>query len=222
MKLVCFLIGLCFISALLSFFSLCFALSAQAVDAHVSKSLFEDCICGALKNKTRVLVTHQLQYLASGAFDRVVVLKDGGICEQGSYDELMARQGEMYRLVQAMEASRPEEEEEDEATVEGEVEKDATAAAASAAAATASALPAVRPATKRQKSTEVAKAGGTDDDAAKKPKKSTALMTQEERQTGSVSSDIYWYYFRSWGTVLLPIIVLGASLATQVSARKNL
>ncbi len=164
-----------------------------------------------------MLVTHQLQYLASGAFDRVVVLKDGGICEQGSYDELMARQGEMYRLLQAMEASRPEEEE--EATVEGEAEKDATSAAA-AAAATASALPAARPATKRQKSTEVAKAG--DDDAAKKPKKSTALMTQEERQTGSVSSDIYWYYFRSWGTVLLPIIVLGASLATQVSARKNL
>lgn len=188
---------------------------AQAVDAHVSKSLFEDCICGALKDKTRVLVTHQLQYLASGAFDRVVVLKDGGICEQGSYAELMARQGEMYRLVQAMEASRPEEEE-DAATVEGEADKD-TAASSAAASASSLALPAAgaRPATKRQKSTEVAKAGA-DADAAKKPKKSTALMTQEERQTGSVSSDIYWYYFRSWGTVLLPIIVFGASLATQV------
>ena len=35
----------------------------QAVDAHVSKSLFEDCICGALKGKTRVLVTHQARWL---------------------------------------------------------------------------------------------------------------------------------------------------------------
>ncbi len=33
----------------------------SAVDAHVSKFLFDECICGILKGKTRVLVTHQLQ-----------------------------------------------------------------------------------------------------------------------------------------------------------------
>lgn len=33
----------------------------SAVDAHVSKYLFETCVCGALADKTRVLVTHQLQ-----------------------------------------------------------------------------------------------------------------------------------------------------------------
>ncbi len=33
----------------------------SAVDAHVSKFLFDECICGILKDKTRVLVTHQLQ-----------------------------------------------------------------------------------------------------------------------------------------------------------------
>lgn len=37
----------------------------SAVDVHVSKVLFEDCISDFLKGKTRVLVTHQLQYLPS-------------------------------------------------------------------------------------------------------------------------------------------------------------
>jgi ABC-type transport system involved in cytochrome bd biosynthesis fused ATPase/permease subunit len=35
----------------------------SAVDTHVGRQLFDDCICGFLQGKTRVLVTHQLQYL---------------------------------------------------------------------------------------------------------------------------------------------------------------
>lgn len=35
----------------------------SAVDTRVGKRLFEDCIKGYLKDKTRVLVTHQLQFL---------------------------------------------------------------------------------------------------------------------------------------------------------------
>jgi len=34
------------------------------------------CICGLLKNKLRILVTHQLQYLKSA--DQIVVLKEVG------------------------------------------------------------------------------------------------------------------------------------------------
>ena len=35
----------------------------SAVDSRVGKRLFEDCINGILKDKTRILITHQLQYL---------------------------------------------------------------------------------------------------------------------------------------------------------------
>lgn len=35
----------------------------SAVDAHVGRHLFESCVVGYLKNTTRVLVTHQLQFL---------------------------------------------------------------------------------------------------------------------------------------------------------------
>lgn len=33
----------------------------SAVDAHVGRHIFDECVCGALAAKTRVLVTHQLQ-----------------------------------------------------------------------------------------------------------------------------------------------------------------
>uniref|UniRef100_A0A3Q2CN40 Multidrug resistance-associated protein 4 n=1 Tax=Cyprinodon variegatus TaxID=28743 RepID=A0A3Q2CN40_CYPVA len=46
----------------------------SAVDAEVGKHLFEQCICGLLKNKCRVLVTHQLQFLK--AADRILVLRE--------------------------------------------------------------------------------------------------------------------------------------------------
>uniref|UniRef100_A0A8C3A6V1 Multidrug resistance-associated protein 4 n=1 Tax=Cyclopterus lumpus TaxID=8103 RepID=A0A8C3A6V1_CYCLU len=45
----------------------------SAVDAEVGRHLFEKCICGFLKNKLRILVTHQLQYLQSA--DQIVVLR---------------------------------------------------------------------------------------------------------------------------------------------------
>ncbi|XP_032412503.1 multidrug resistance-associated protein 4-like isoform X1 [Xiphophorus hellerii] len=58
----------------------------SAVDAEVGKHLFEQCICGLLQNKCRVLVTHQLQYLK--AADKILVLREGRITGQGSYEEL--------------------------------------------------------------------------------------------------------------------------------------
>uniref|UniRef100_A0A3B4ZGW4 Multidrug resistance-associated protein 4-like n=1 Tax=Stegastes partitus TaxID=144197 RepID=A0A3B4ZGW4_9TELE len=56
----------------------------SAVDAEVGRHLFEECICGLLKKKPRVLVTHQLQYLK--AADQIVVLKEVRACvEQDFY-----------------------------------------------------------------------------------------------------------------------------------------
>ncbi|XP_008557311.1 ATP-binding cassette sub-family C member 4 [Microplitis demolitor] len=56
----------------------------SAVDTQVGKSLFEDCIKGFLGNKTRILVTHQVQYLKD--VDLIVVLNNGVIEKQGSYE----------------------------------------------------------------------------------------------------------------------------------------
>lgn len=45
---------------------------------------------GHLKNKTRVLVTHQLQYLTKA--DHIIVLEEGEIIEQGTYHELSTKE----------------------------------------------------------------------------------------------------------------------------------
>ncbi|KAL7891061.1 hypothetical protein AOLI_G00005370 [Acnodon oligacanthus] len=59
----------------------------SAVDAEVGRHLFEHCICGVLKKKPRILVTHQLQYLKTA--DHILVLKEGHMVAQGTYSELL-------------------------------------------------------------------------------------------------------------------------------------
>uniref|UniRef100_A0A8B9R7K2 Cystic fibrosis transmembrane conductance regulator n=1 Tax=Astyanax mexicanus TaxID=7994 RepID=A0A8B9R7K2_ASTMX len=59
----------------------------SAVDAEVGRHLFEQCICGVLKKKPRILVTHQLQYLK--AADHILVLKEGHMVARGTYSELL-------------------------------------------------------------------------------------------------------------------------------------
>uniref|UniRef100_A0A8C5A614 Multidrug resistance-associated protein 4-like n=1 Tax=Gadus morhua TaxID=8049 RepID=A0A8C5A614_GADMO len=58
----------------------------SAVDSEVGRHLFEECICGVLKKKPRILVTHQLQYLK--AAHHILVLKEGSMVAHGTYSEL--------------------------------------------------------------------------------------------------------------------------------------
>ncbi|KAF4010671.1 hypothetical protein G4228_001928 [Cervus hanglu yarkandensis] len=69
----------------------------SAVDAHVGKHVFEECIKKALRGKTVVLVTHQLQFLES--CDEVILLEDGEICEKGTHKELMEERGRYAKLI---------------------------------------------------------------------------------------------------------------------------
>ncbi|XP_018367045.1 PREDICTED: multidrug resistance-associated protein 4-like [Trachymyrmex cornetzi] len=69
----------------------------SAVDAHVGKHIFEKCIDKYLRGKTRILVTHQLQYLRN--VGRIIVLKDGAIQAEGIYDELGSMRVDFGRLL---------------------------------------------------------------------------------------------------------------------------
>lgn len=46
----------------------------SAVDAHVGRQLFDECISGYLRHTTRILVTHQLHYLK--AADYIVIMQN--------------------------------------------------------------------------------------------------------------------------------------------------
>jgi ABC-type multidrug transport system ATPase subunit len=59
----------------------------SAVDAEVGRHLYDKCICGILKDKARILVTHQLQFLKSA--DEILLLNAGKVDAQGDYTALL-------------------------------------------------------------------------------------------------------------------------------------
>jgi ATP-binding cassette, subfamily C (CFTR/MRP), member 1 len=83
----------------------------SAVDAHVARHLFETCLLGALKGKTRVLVTHQLHFLPQ--VDYILVMKDGLIAEQGTFEDLTKSNGEFSTLMNTYGIKEEEQVEED-------------------------------------------------------------------------------------------------------------
>ncbi|KAK0469882.1 ABC protein [Desarmillaria tabescens] len=70
----------------------------SAVDAHVGKSLFHGAILPLVQEgKTVVLVTHAVHFLSH--CDYIYTLDDGCIIEQGTYQQLLADDGNFARLV---------------------------------------------------------------------------------------------------------------------------
>lgn len=69
----------------------------SALDAHVGKHLFEQAICGVLRDKCRVLATHQLNVLSR--CDRILWLDDGMVKELDTFDGLMARSAEFRQMM---------------------------------------------------------------------------------------------------------------------------
>ena len=69
----------------------------SAVDAHVGHHIMHECIVGALKEKTRVLVLHQMQWIHHA--DYVAVVEDGTISHFGSYTELKERGVDFEKFV---------------------------------------------------------------------------------------------------------------------------
>ncbi|KAI9179261.1 hypothetical protein H9P43_005924 [Blastocladiella emersonii ATCC 22665] len=71
----------------------------SAVDAASDKYIFNNVLGprGLLRKKSVILVTHGVHHLSQ--CDEVALLKDGTVAENGSYEDLMARRGDVYKLV---------------------------------------------------------------------------------------------------------------------------
>jgi len=84
----------------------------SAVDAHVGRHLFDEVIGprGRLANEkaTRVLITHQVHFLTEA--DWIVIVENGQISHQGTYEDLQNSDLDFAKL---LERSKEEEEDQD-------------------------------------------------------------------------------------------------------------
>lgn len=89
----------------------------SALDAHVGKAVFQNVISGALAGKTRILVTHALHFLP--LVDRIIVMENGKIVEDGTYDGLVKTGGAFSFLIKQFGAQEDAQKEEEEEEVDG-------------------------------------------------------------------------------------------------------
>ena len=173
----------------------------SAVDAHVGKHIFEQVIGprGLLRNKTRLLVTHGVSYLPQ--MDNILVMKDGTITENGSYNELLAQKGAFAEfLVQYLSEKKEEELDPETETELEEIQKDlelhlgkANLERQMSRAKTATAisdLAKVRRSTTKSSSEE---------ETEKKVMVGQNLIDKENMEVGGVSWKVYGYYAKSVG-----------------------
>lgn len=69
----------------------------SAVDVKVAKYIFRNCIQNTLRGKTIIMVTHAVQYLEY--CDYILLMKDGGIIEEGEPRDLLSKGGEYAEMV---------------------------------------------------------------------------------------------------------------------------
>jgi ABC-type multidrug transport system fused ATPase/permease subunit len=88
----------------------------SAVDAHVGRHIMDKAICGLLKDRCRILATHQLHVLSR--CDRIVVMEEGRIQAVDTFENLM-RDNELFKRL--MSTSGQEDSKEEEAEVADEI-----------------------------------------------------------------------------------------------------
>ncbi|KAG9140525.1 hypothetical protein Leryth_022142 [Lithospermum erythrorhizon] len=147
----------------------------SAVDAHTGSEIFKECIRGALKDKTIVLVTHQVDFLHN--VDLIMVMRDGAIVQSGKYNDLLDSGLDFMELVAAHETSM------ELVDVETNQGKPKPISA--------------------QKSLSLPK--DISKEKSKSDEGTSKLIKEEERETGKVSLEVYKMYcteaYGWWGVV---------------------
>ena len=69
--------------------------ATSALDT-ISEKKIQDAISNLVKDRTTLIVAHRLSTIRDA--DKIAVIGNGGLEEFGTYDELMAKQGEFYKL----------------------------------------------------------------------------------------------------------------------------
>ncbi|KAG8064047.1 hypothetical protein GUJ93_ZPchr0004g38273 [Zizania palustris] len=177
----------------------------SAVDAHTGSAIFKECLKGILKNKTVLLVTHQVDFLKN--VDTIFVMKDGVVIQSGSYSQLLKSCSDFSVLVDAHQSSMG-------VPGAGEQAVHVQNTGHSQATTVSEKTPPVK-----FKSREN---GGTSDVAPTKEAGSSKLIQEEEKESGRVSWRVYKLYITQawgwWGVVVILAVSLlseGCSMASN-------
>ncbi|QKX53596.1 uncharacterized protein TRUGW13939_00675 [Talaromyces rugulosus] len=91
----------------------------SAVDAHVGRHIMEQAICGLLKDKCRILATHQLHVL--NRCDRIILMDDGHVSAVDTFDNLM-RDNQLFQRLMSTTTQESEHQDKKKSAVEGDEE----------------------------------------------------------------------------------------------------
>lgn len=75
--------------------------ATSSLDSH-SESLIQDALDTLMKGKTTIVIAHRLSTIRK--MDRIIVLKDGGVSEEGAHDVLIRKEGGLYRKLWDLQA----------------------------------------------------------------------------------------------------------------------
>ncbi|CAK6978679.1 ATP-binding cassette sub-family C member 4-like isoform X1 [Scomber scombrus] len=159
----------------------------SAVDAEVGRHLFEQCICGLLKNKPRILVTHQLQYL--NAADQIVVLKEGHMVAKGTYTELQQSGVDFTSLLKT---------EEEEEQPPPEVHARSRTLSQNSVLSQASSVQSIK-------------------DGDQLAVEHVQTVAEESRGQGTIGVGLYVKYLRAGANILVLVLVILANILAQVA-----
>ncbi|TMW62209.1 hypothetical protein Poli38472_009702 [Pythium oligandrum] len=173
----------------------------SAVDPHVAHAIFNECILGLAKDKTRLLVLNSHYDLLPHA-DKILVVQHGRIVGDGKYGEILAQFPDLGVQTQKMNSTEENVIDEHESV---DVEKVQGHAAAHAAA------------TAVVVTTPVVVSG---DEEAKKDEPAR-LVQEEDRVKGKVSGQTYRTYFDETGyngvlVVVVLVLIFGIAQTIKV------
>ncbi|OWA53530.1 Multidrug resistance-associated protein 7 [Hypsibius exemplaris] len=162
----------------------------SAVDAQVANHIFEQCIVRLLRGKTRLFVTHHVDFLRSA--DRVIVMKDGRVVEHGPPERVLPR---LPSLVEVDDLSRKDAAATDESETDEEIAVGENALLSRAPSEAVSSR---------------SKFG------RKRKNKTAQLVQDEQREYGTVKLSVYQQYWKAVGN-FWAVSVFASLIAMQAS-----
>ena len=164
----------------------------SAVDASVAKHIFQECVMEFLRDKARILVTHQIQFLRNA--NKIMVLKEGKCIAFGSYDQLLRDGINFMSFVSETKVNENE-----------KLEQNITSRQMTRAL---SMTPSI-----------VSSIGGSDSGLDEPPKdcpeEDEPKVKAETREMGSIDKSIYMEYFKAGAGPVLMFVALSTMIISQ-------